>query len=186
MRQADCATTGDALLAWWLGELDAVDDERLDEHLFGCSVCTSRLASLIGLGDSIRRATLRGTFGFVVPAAFVDRMKSTGPTVREYTLASGGSVNCTIAPGDDFVVSHLHAPLTGVRRLDVLIDDAALGSVRLPDVPFDPKADTLVVVPSAAFLRSLGAARQTLRLVAVDGADERELADYTFNHAPWP
>lgn len=184
MTHPECTTNVDELLAWWLGDLDDAEEARLDAHLFACAACAARLDALLALGDAIRRETLRGSFGFVVPAAFVGRMRGAGLTLREYTLAPGGSVNCTIGPGDDFVVSHLHAPLAGVHRLDVLIDDATIGQLRLADVPFDPAAGELTVVPSAAFLRSLGTTQQRLRLVAVAGAQERVLGDYTFNHAP--
>ncbi|MDH4105914.1 MAG: zf-HC2 domain-containing protein, partial [Gammaproteobacteria bacterium] len=99
----------DELLAWWLGELDSVTEERLDAHVFACADCAVRLTALLALGDAIRRETLSGSFGFVVPAAFVGRLHAAGLRLREYTLEPGGSVNCTIGPGDDFVVSHLHA-----------------------------------------------------------------------------
>lgn len=31
--------------------------------------------------------------------------------VREYRLQPGGSLNCIVAPEDDFVIAHVHAPL---------------------------------------------------------------------------
>jgi hypothetical protein len=179
-----CTTTAEELLAWWLGETDRTEDERLDEHLFACTTCAARLDALSALGDAIRRETLRGGFGFVVPAAFAGRMKNAGLTVREYTLAPGGSVNCTIAPGDDFVVTHLHAPLGGVHQLDVLIDDMTIGKLRLTDVPFNPKAGGVTVVPSATLLRSLGISQQRLQLIAVEGPEERVVGDFTFHHTP--
>jgi hypothetical protein len=184
MTHPECTTARDELLAWWLGDLDDVEDARLDAHLFACAACAARLAALLALGDAIRRETLHGSFGFVVPAAFVGRMRDAGLTLREYTLAPGGSVNCTIGPGDDFVVSHLQVPLAGVHRLDVLIDDTTLGQLRLTDVPFDPTSGELTVVPGAAFLRSLGKTQQRLRLVAVAGAQDRVIGDYTFHHTP--
>jgi hypothetical protein len=93
-------------------------------------------------------------------------------------------VNCTVTPADDFVVAHLRAPLHGVKRLDVLIDDATSGKHRANDVAFDPSADTLVTVTSTAYLKTLQHSQQRVRLVAVDGVEERVLADYTFNHYP--
>lgn len=179
-----CTTNSDELLTWWLDELDADAEARIDEHLFTCPTCARRLNALVELGDAIRRETLRGDFGFVVPAAFVARMKQSGLTLREYTPAPGGSVNCTIAPTDDFVVAHLQAPLAGVQRLDVLIDDSTVGQLRLDDVPFNPGAQGLAVIPSATFLRSLGVAQQRIRLLALEGSSERLLGEYTFNHSP--
>jgi hypothetical protein len=180
----DCTMSRDELLAWWLGELDAAADARLDAHVFACETCANRLTALLQLGDAIRRATLAGHFGFVVPRAFVGCMRAAGLTLREYTLQPGGSVNCTIAPGDDFVVSHLHVPLAGVTRLDVVLDDPAQGQFRLDDVPFDPNSDALTLVPSAALLRSFGVTQQRVRLIAVTDAQEHVLGEYTFNHTP--
>ena len=47
-------------------------------------------------------------------------MKQGGLRLREYRLAPGASVNCTIRADDDFVVSALPAPLAGVRRVDLV------------------------------------------------------------------
>lgn len=172
------------LLAYWLGELNALDEARLDEHLFTCAACTARLEALVALGAAIRREALRGYFGFVVPGSFVGRMKDAGLTIREYPVGPGGSVNCTIAPGDDFVVSILRAPLEGVQQLDLLMEQVTIGTQRLRDVPFDPKTDRVMVVPSATFLRSLGHSEHRMTLVAVDGAVDRVIGEYTFNHSP--
>lgn len=184
MTRAACTTPVSELLAYWLGEVDAADEARIDEHLFGCAACAARLRALVALGAAIRRETLRGDFGFIASAAFVRRLQDAGLKVREYALEPGGSVACTITPEDDFVVSHLRAPLGGVQRLDVLIDDSSTGPHRVSDVTFDAAAGELTYVPSATFLRTLRHAQQRVRLVAVDGADERVVADYTFNHYP--
>jgi hypothetical protein len=99
-------------------------------------------------------------------------------------LPAGGSVSCTITQEDDFVVSYLRAPLDGVQRLDVLIDDTTSGRHRANDVAFEASAEQLVAVTSTAYLRTLQHSRQRVRLVAVEGASERVIADYTFNHHP--
>jgi hypothetical protein len=119
-----------------------------------------------------------------LPEPFIRGLQSAGFQVREYELAAGGSVNCTVTPEDDFVVSYLRAPLTDVRRLDVLIDDSTSGQFRANDVAFDPAAGMLVAVTSTAYLRTLQRSQQRVRLVAVEGAEERVLGDYTFNHSP--
>ena len=65
-----------------------------------------------------------------------------------------------------------------------MIDDPTAGTLRLSDVAFDPEADGVTLVPSVPYLRTLGRAQLRARLVAVEGADERVIADYTFNHSP--
>ena len=112
-------------------------------------------STIVDLGAAIRRdARCAADFGFVLPAAFIRRIKDAGLHVREYDLEPGGSVNCTVTPDDDLVVAHLHAPLRDVQRLDVLIDDSTSGTHRANDVAFDPAAGGLVtMVPSVAYLR---------------------------------
>ncbi len=179
-----CTTTVDELLAYWLGELDEAEALRLEEHWFTCAACTERLEAIVTLGAAIRRGLVRGEFGFVAPIAFVQKIKESGLRVREYDLEPGGAVSCTITSEDDLVVSYLRARLGDVRRLDIEIDDSTTGKHRVTDVAFDPASGGLTFVPSAAHLRTLGPTQQRVRLVAVEGADERVIADYTFNHSP--
>jgi hypothetical protein len=192
MTRAECTTSPQELLAYWLGELDGElhgesdrgDEQRLEEHLFACAACTRRLGAVVALGAAIRAELLRGTFNFVTSVPFINTIKEAGWQVREYDLPQGGSVACTVTPDDDFVVSYLRAPLRGVSRLDVLIDDSTSGKHRANDVAFDPESGTLAAVTSTAYLRTLGNSQQRVRLVAVEGEDERVIADYTFNHSP--
>lgn len=184
MTRATCTTSPQELLAYWLGELDEAQELGLEEHLFACAACTDRLCKIVDLGAGIRRELLHGDFGVVLPASFIRRFKEAGLSVREYDLEPGGSVSCTVTPDDDLVVSHLRAPLRDLRRLDLVIDDSTSGPLRASDVAFDPEADSLTYVPSVAYLRTLGHARLRVRLVAVEGTDERVIADYTFDHSP--
>ena len=184
MTRASCDTPPQDLFEYWLGELDEERSLRVEEHVFACAACTQRLAAIVDLGAAIRAELLRGAFSFVTSAPFIRRIKEAGWQVREYDLPAGGSVACTVTRDDDFVVSYLRAPLQDVRRLDVLIDDTTSGKHRANDVAFDPEAGTLASVTSTAYLKTLGHSQQRVRLVAVDGVEERVIADYTFNHSP--
>jgi hypothetical protein len=186
MTRTTCTTPASTqdLLAYWLGELGEPHENRLEEHLFACAACSERLRTVVELGAAIRNELLRGDFGFVLPAAFIGRLKDAGLRVREYNLEPGGSVNCTVTPEDDLVVAHMRAPLRDVRRLDIVVRDSVAGSMRVNDVAFDPAAEGVTMVPSVAFLRTLRNEQQHVRLVAVEGVQERVIADYTFNHYP--
>ena len=184
MTRASCTAPPQDLLAYWLGELDEAQAHAVEEHVFACAACSERLRAAVGLGAAMRAELVGGAFSFVTSVPFVRRLKDAGWQVREYDVEAGGSVACTVARDDDFVVSYLRAPLRGVRRLDVLIDDTTSGKHRANDVAFDPGADTIAAVTSTAYVKSLKHSQQRVRLVAVDGADERVIADYTFNHSP--
>lgn len=184
MTQRACEAVQQELLAYWLGELEAAHEQRLDEHLFACADCIEGLRRLVALGDEIRAALARGALSIVLPPPFLRRVQEGGLRLREYALEPGGAVDCTITPDDDLVVAHLRAPLRGVRRLDVLIDNSVAGKLRAEDVPFDAESESVVAVTSSVFLRTLRYAQQRVQLVAVDGAEERVLGHYTFNHYP--
>lgn len=183
MTRGSCAS-GEELLAYWLGELDATAESRFDEHLLGCSVCSERLRALVDLGVAIRGELVAGTFDVVVPVSFVHKMKDAGLRVREYDLGPGASVSCTVTRDDDLVVAYLRAPLRGVRRLDLVIEAPSVGTLHVSDVAFDAEAGSLAMLVNVPQLRTLGHARQRVRLLAVDDGAERVIADYTFNHYP--
>ncbi|MGE5089390.1 MAG: anti-sigma factor family protein [Candidatus Levyibacteriota bacterium] len=174
----------ESLVAWWLGELPEEREAPLEEHLLGCAHCSGALEEIAALASGLRTAVHNGQVSMVVTPPFVAAMKQAGLRLREYRLDPGGSVNCTIRVDDDAVVSHLQAPLAGVKRLDlvrILGDDEKM---RVADVPFDAATGEVLVIPSAAWLKSMPAFTMQMRLIAVDGAGESEIGDYTFHHSP--
>jgi hypothetical protein len=172
-----------ALLEYWLGELDASAAAALDEHLFSCAQCHARLRHLVELGRDVRDAVRAGRVGAILTPSFVARLQQGGLQVREYRLQPGGSVNCTVAAEDDLVVAHLHAPLDGIQRLDLVGQDTAGASWRLEDIAFTPGSDVALSTNVAA-LRQLSFATIRMELRAVDGTQERVIARYTFHHSP--
>lgn len=179
-------TPAATFFAYWLGELDASHEAQLEEHLFGCEMCSARLRHLVQLGAGIKRVARAGNVHVVLSAAFISRLQESGVRVREYRLQPGGSVNCTVAPEDDLVVAHLHAPLQDVHRLDLVLDDATTGvRRRAEDVAFDPAADEVVLASNVAELRELTFATLRVQLVAVDRTGERVIGHYTFNHSAY-
>jgi hypothetical protein len=181
----------EALLDYWLGDSDSAATEAADEHLMQCDACGQALDELVALGQGIRDAWRAGTVGGVFSAGFVQRLAGQGVQVREYRLAPGGSVNCTVAPGDDLLVSHLALPQpplqTGVQRLDLHVEVSLEPGVRheLHDIPFDARAGEVLYVSKVANIRPLPAHTVQATLLAVDDAGARELGRYTFRHQPW-
>ncbi len=173
----------ETLVAYWLAEVPAEREAKVEEHLFGCAHCSQQLETLVALAAGVRTAVKDGKVSMVVSGRFVETMRSAGLTLREYRLDPGGSVNCTIAPDDDAVISRLHAPLSGVKRLD-LVRVRAGNEDRITDVPFDAEAHEVLVVPSAAWLKTMPAFTMQMRLIAVGDDGDRRIGDYTFNHSP--
>ncbi|HEX7054346.1 MAG TPA: hypothetical protein VF211_10500 [Burkholderiales bacterium] len=187
MSARPCASPVDfALLAdYWLGDAGA-QEPALEEHLFGCGHCTARLAELARLGAGVRTAFLAGALTAVVSAPFVEKLRREGVRLREYRLRPGETLSCTIAASDDFVVSRLAADLRGVKRLDLLREIEGRPALEMHDVPFDPAAGELLVLPPAAALKKMPSHVERVRLVAVEEAGRRTIGEYTFDHRAEP
>lgn len=177
----------EALVEYWLGEIDAGKAAAVDEHLLGCGECSSRLHGLVDLAEGIRALVRQGSVRAVVTDAFLRRLAAHGLRLRQYRVPHNGSVHCTVAPDDDLVVSRLQAPLAGIERVDVVVFGAStVPRERLRDVPFDPAAGELVYTVNATEVRALPASTNRVQLVAVDRPGERVLGEYAFIHTPWP
>lgn len=177
----------ETLVAYWLGELAEPQMQAVDLHLLGCDSCGAEADALAALAGGVRAAFDAGLVGSVVDGGFVRHLQARGLRVREYRVAAGGSVNCSVAPDDDVVVSRLGASLAGVTRLD-LVRVGAHGEpdLRAADIPFEGARDEVLVVVPAARLRELPDGVERVRLLAVDRDGERVVGDYAFNHRRAP
>jgi anti-sigma factor RsiW len=167
------------LVDYWFGELPPAEEAAFEEHLFGCGKCTEKLDELAALGAAVGTAFREGAVRAVISHPLYEAMKKQNLRLREYHMAPGASVNCTIAPADDFVVSRLEAPLAGVRRVDLVTPGG-----RFEDVPFDAWTGEVLVLPAPAELKRRGTFTHHVRLLAVEDAGERVLGEYTFVHSP--
>jgi anti-sigma factor RsiW len=178
----------ETLIAYWLGELPPGEETPLEEHLFACASCSNRLEELAAFASGMRAVVREGRVAAVISLPFLEALKRQGWRIREYHVAPGGRVDCTLRADEDAVVSRMQAPLAGVKRVDALRRMEVGGEVvyegRLEDVPFDPAAGEVLHLPPAAWVRALPANTLRVRLVAVDEAGERALGEYTFAHTP--
>jgi hypothetical protein len=172
----------DALLDYWLGELDPAREAAVDNHLLACDGCGAQLDGIISLSQAVRDTFEAGTVHAFVSDAFVRRLEECGVQVREYRVPRNGSVNCTILPGDQLLVARMEAPLEGVTRVDAIRDGEG-GTMVFRDVPFDPAAGVVLLVPRTETIRAMPSHRARVRLIAVEGTQERELGQYTFDHS---
>jgi hypothetical protein len=176
----------DALLDWWAGELAPPQRRRLEEHLLSCGACSARAHAASALAGGVRELAREGRLGLVVLPAVLERLRREERKVREYRVAPGGGVRCTVGPEDDVVLARLAADLGGVSRLDLVARVDEDPEARLADLPFDVAAGEVVFSPPVDVLRAQPAHVQRLRLLAVEPQGERLLGEYTFDHRPWP
>jgi hypothetical protein len=173
------------LIDCWLGDLAPDEEERVEEHLLGCAACSDRLRDLVTMTSGVRSLANLGVVRAVVTSAFLDRLIGEGLRVREYRLAPGGSVQCTVTPSDDLVVARLAADLRGVERIDLVRCDAdGREENRLTDIPVSASAQEVVLLERIDRIRALPACIKRVKLVAPDAHGERLLAEYTFVHTP--
>jgi len=177
--------TLDTLLAYWLGDTDEAATAAIDEHLLACDECGARVDEIVALADGVRRAFDEGSVNAFVTPSFVDAIAARGARVREYRLAPGGSVACSVAPEDDLLVARLDAPLAGVTRIDAVWRITPGGQeMRHDDIPFDAAHGQVLMLPRLAEVRRAPAHTFEVRLVAVEGDSQRDIAHYTLNHSP--
>jgi hypothetical protein len=177
----------ETLLDYWLRDTDAAATEAIDEHLMRCDTCGEVFDELVALGSGVREAFRAGHVAAVVPEAFLTRLRQQGLRIREYRLPHNGSVNCSVAPDDELLVSRLAAPLAGVKRLDAVTRLSLAPDIthQLHDIPFDAQAGQVFFVQKLAEVRQQPRNDMTLTLVAHDEDGERELGRYVFHHYPW-
>ena len=188
MNSAACPSPLDwnTLLAYWLGELDPDSEARTEAHYLGCPICSRRLEELAALAQGVRALTRASGVDAVVSADFVRRLSERGLRVREYRVPRNGSVNCTVAPEDDFVVAYLEGPFADVSRLDVIyLSNDGGDDIRHADIPFDPDSGSVAISTRIAALRALPVSTQRMRLLAITDDSERTVGEYTFNHTPY-
>jgi len=176
----------DTFLEWWAGELAPAPRRRLEEHLLACGECAARLRVAGAVADGVRELVRRGRVPTVLTAGVLERLRREGRKVREYRVAPGEGVRCTVAPEDDVLVTRLALPPAGAARVDLVsrLDDGE--EQRQRDLPLDPGASELILAVPIDVIRSLPASVLVLRLVGVRPEGERSLGEYTFRHTPWP
>lgn len=172
------------LIEYWLGELDEAAAAQIDEHLLGCEDCSAQLAQIVALGQGIRASFEQGTVRAFVTGEFVERAAGRGLHIREYRVPCNGSVNCSVAPGDEILVTRLEAPLAGVGRVDAIAYPAGIPPIVAQDIPFDAASGEVVFTSNIAFIRALPPQAYRIRLLAVGPDGERVIGDYTMNHGP--
>jgi len=175
-----------ALVDYWTDALEESASAKLEEHLFTCGSCTDRMARVASMARGVGRLG-RGGVRIMLTKSLVERLRTDAVRVRSYTIDTGGSVSCTVAPEDELCVTTLRADLREVGRLDLeVLGEGGQVLSLAEDVPFDRERGEVLVGDSCAFLRTLPALGYVLRLTAMDAAAPRLVGEYRMLHRPWP
>lgn len=181
-----CLTPIDAavLADYWLAALAKVEEESVEEHLFVCDECGTRLREVIALAEEVRTLAREGSLIMIVSDAFLQRAAEQGLHVRQYAPPRSGSIECTVTAEDDLLIGRLTADLSGATQVDLsFCDRERVERHRLPDIPFHPDAGAVTFQQSISYAKAAPSETMIARLLALDEAGgERLLGEYTFNH----
>ena len=172
------------LADYWIGALSGVEDEAIEEHLFTCDECGGRLREIIVLADAVRSLARQGSLLMVVSEAFLKRIAEQGLHVREYAPPNGGSIACTVAAEDDFLIGRLTADLRAAARVDLsFCDERGAEKLRLADIPFNSELSGVAFQQSIAYAKAAPSETMIARLIAFDRTGGESLrGEFTFNH----
>jgi len=185
-RPANCQNPIDAVVLadYWLSALPEAEEAAVEQHLFACDECGTRLREVMALAEGIRNLAREGSVRMVVSDEFLRRTQEEGLRVRQYAPPPGGGVQCTVTAEDDILIARLAADLRKVKRVDLSIcDEQGAERVRLRDIPVNSGAGSVVYQESITFAKAMPTNIMIMRMVAVDEAGgEHVLGEYTFNH----
>ena len=183
---ANCTNPIDATLLadYWLAALPAAEEEAVEEHLFACDECGTRLREVIALANGLCNLAREGSLRMVVSDVFLRRAAEEGLRVRQYAPPRGGGVQCTVTAEDNILIGRLAADLKGAKRVDLSIcDERGTEQLRLRDIPVHSGAGSVVYQESMTFAKAMPTSTMIARLLNVDETGrEQLLGEYTFNH----
>jgi len=180
---AACASpvADERLIDYWTGDLPADDGAALEEHLFSCAPCSARLEEVASLAGGVAALARQGRISGIISRALLNRLQRDGVRVRQFTLDPGETVPCAAFPGDDVVVTSLHANLAGVRAVSLRVTgpgDAVVGAI--DDIPVPAAATGILWATPGAFVRSMPSQQLRLTLRTADG--DVRLGEYVLEH----
>jgi hypothetical protein len=172
------------LTDYWLGALTPDEEAHVEEHFLGCADCSLALEEVAALASGIRKLAAEASLTMIVSPEFLRRAAENGMRIREYPVAPGGSVACTVTPEDDFLIGRLAVDLRGASRVDLSIcDESGIELARLVNIPFDVASGAVVWQQSITYAKAAPSGSMVARLFSVqEPSTERLLGEYSFIH----
>lgn len=173
----------DEVVDYWAGDLTRTEEDRIEEHAFGCADCARELAAAEALAAGIAAVVREGRLNTVVTDAILNRLAADGVRIRTFTLDGPGIVPCAVWAGDDLIVSRLRADFAGVDAVTIVTRQASGEEIsRLADIEIRPGQQEILNAFSAAHLRGLPATRVHVSVTTPIAGGIRTIAEYTLEH----
>jgi putative zinc finger protein len=179
----DAPIRDERLIDYWAGDLGADEAGSIEEHLFACGDCASRLEAVASIGTGVATLVRKGSVSGIISRALLNRMQRDGVHIRMYSLLPAETVPCAVFPGDDLVVATLRADLSSVHAVTISVTgpgDAPMGEVA--EAPVSAQDGEVLWATPGALVRQMPSIRLRLRLMAA-GDPQRVLGEYVLDHA---
>jgi hypothetical protein len=176
----------EALLDYWIGAIPSGDGERVEEHLFACDDCSTRLEAMSTLGAGLAALVRRGRVAGALPRVLLNRIQRDGVQVRFFSAAPGERIPCAAFPGDDLMVLALRADFSRAESVNVALtdaDDVVVGESA--DVPIRRGEFEILWATPGDVVRRMPSSR--MRVIVSSSAPGSEvLAEYELDHTATP
>jgi hypothetical protein len=172
------------LLDYWARDLlDGDERNRVEEHLFACGDCWTRLHQMAALGTGLATLVRQGRVSGIVSRAILNRLQRDGVHVRMFSLMPGETVPCAVFPGDDLIVAALRADFSGMDTVTLSVTGPG-GSPfgRYDDVPVSESGGEVLWANPAALVNQMPSMRLELTLTSA-GTSRTELGRYVLEHS---
>jgi hypothetical protein len=172
----------DTMVDYWSGGLTPQQSEAIEEHVFGCAACASRLEAVASLAAGITSLARHGRFSGIISRATLNQLQRDGVRVRVYSLSPGDVVPCAVFPDDDLVVTSMRGDFAGVDAVTLSVTGSTpLSAVVLDDVPVSAAEGELLWATPGSLIRQLPTSRVMLTLTE-GRANGRRIGEYVLDH----
>ena len=171
----------DDLTDYAAGELSEAETAAIEEHLFSCAECASRVAAFEALVRAIQPAVRSGECGGFVTDTVLNRLSRDGARVRTFTLSPGALVPCAVWDDDELMVLRLRGDFGGATEFTISQRVAGTEVVRAKG-QVASSHDEIMYVQPAAWIRQLPVVEVEVELTAHEGDVERPIGSYTLMH----
>jgi len=173
------------LLDYWIDAIPSSDADRVEQHLFSCDDCSSRLEAMSSLGAGLAELVRRGHIAGVLPRALMNRIQRDGVQVRLFSVLPGERVPCAAFPGDDLLVLALRGDFSKAQSVNVALTDADNVLIgESTDVPIRRGEMEILWATPGDLVRQMPSARMRVTLSSAPGAEL--LAEYELDHTSLP
>ncbi len=182
MRACDSPIAEDALVDYWIGGVNAADEEAIEAHLFACGDCTARLAGIASLTAGVAALARQGRISGLISRSLINRLQREGVALRQYSVSPGETVPCTVFPGDDLVVTSLRGDFSATQAVTVSVTGLGPSSTQeFSELPVSRAESEVFFAFPGAFVRRLPSTRVEITVTSADG-DASLIGRYVLDH----